>query len=465
VRALATRPACWTGGPPELRRIQFESGGNQNAINVCVPPSTVILTRRGWLDHSQVRAGDETIGYNQATGKSEWTRITAVHHYADSPLVRIGNSRWHATTTPNHRWLNLPRTYVPAEDLPDQCPHCLWPNIPAPSPLQSCPECGWLPKAPGGVALHRRRKHGVVGAKASGGSVGKLRRRGKTTAGGLRIHLAKAHGIQGGRQQNTYTTETTFVTTADVRSRDRLLLAAPAETPSALNVTVKEAAILGWIAGDGHVEKIKYRPTMSIAQSKPVMIERIKDLLSNVPHTLYVDKPRKTRMGREPIGPRHVWRIQHEYAQDLLQCAGHPKADAMRQVLDMSPEQRDAWYSAIIDAEGHLDDQPNYTAPKVSIHQTYGPVLDAIVIATYLSGHRPRILDNKVNNPRWRPSASVFQSNPVVTGAFLQKANAGTGDVWCVTTELGTWTAEEDGHVFVTGNSDSNAKAGHRARA
>jgi SLT domain-containing protein len=43
----------------------------------------------------------------------------------------------------------------------------------------------------------------------------------------------------------------------------------------------------------------------------------------------------------------------------------------------------------------------------------------------------------------------------VVTGAFLRHEDAGRGDVWCVTTELGSWTAREDDHVFLTGNSNA----------
>lgn len=53
-------------------------------------------------------------------------------------------------------------------------------------------------------------------------------------------------------------------------------------------------------------------------------------------------------------------------------------------------------------------------------------------------------------------------NNPVVTGAFLNKEAAGRGDVWCVTTELGTWTAQEGDHIFLTGNS--NAAAGHPSK-
>jgi hypothetical protein len=79
-----------------------------NYAIACVPLGTMILTRRGWLKHDEVRAGDETIGYNPQTRRNEWTQITAVHHYDDAPLVRIGNKYWSALCTPNHRWLVKP---------------------------------------------------------------------------------------------------------------------------------------------------------------------------------------------------------------------------------------------------------------------------------------------------------------------------------------------------------------------
>src|SRR5207244_2360114 len=87
--------------------IEHESGGNPNAINLwdCVPLDTMILTQRGWLKHNEVRVGDETIGYHALSGHSEWTPITRVVHHEDAPLVSMSNSRWRATTTPNHRWL------------------------------------------------------------------------------------------------------------------------------------------------------------------------------------------------------------------------------------------------------------------------------------------------------------------------------------------------------------------------
>ena len=53
----------------------------------------MVLTRRGWLKHDEVRVGDETVGYNPETGYSEWTPITAVLHPGVRRVVRYGNSR------------------------------------------------------------------------------------------------------------------------------------------------------------------------------------------------------------------------------------------------------------------------------------------------------------------------------------------------------------------------------------
>jgi len=387
--------------------IEKESGGNPNAINLwdCVPLDTAILTQRGWLKHDEVREGDRTIGYNPATGRSEWTRIHRVVHHTDAPLVRVSNTRWHATTTPNHKWVSLPRVHVCATDAPTLCP-----------------ECGWEPPA-NGVAVHRRNAHDVVPPK----------------------------------QGNVHGGEPVFVETQHIRSRDRLLLSARAETPGLLDITAQEAAILGWIAGDGHVETRKHRPTISIAQSKPDMVRKLTALLADVPHAVYTDD-------RGGCGPRHQFRLDHAYARDLLERAGHPRADAVQQVLAMSAEQRDAWLEAIIDAEGTRVTKAGFTRPQVAIYQAPGTVLEAITLAVYLSGRRPRVLHTTraVQPDSWQPEASVRPNTPVVSAAFLTSEPAGRADVWCVTTELGTWTAREDEHVFLTGNS--NAAAGHPSK-
>jgi uncharacterized protein YukE len=391
--------------------IQHESGGNPHAINNwdCVPLETMILTRRGWLKHDEVQIGDQTIGYNAGTGRSEWTGIVRVIHHENAPLIRIGNSRWHATTTPNHRWLNLPRISHRRADL-----------------AARCPECGWESRSDTQAAM------------------------------GVAVHRAKIHGVVSPGQRHGYAAQARFVESGRIRSRDRLLLAAPASTDARLDITDREAAILGWIAGDGHVETRRYGPSMSIAQSKPAMVEKLRRLLDGVPHARYVDD-------RGGCGPRHQFRLDHRYAADLLKRAGHPKTETVKQVLSMSTAQRNAWLEAFTDAEGTRAMRPGYTRPQVTIYQAPGEVLDAAVLATYLSGARPRVLHiQRSVDHGWSPEAAVRGNTAVVTGSVLRSEDAGRGDVWCVTTELGTWTAREDENVFLTGNS--NAAAGHPSK-
>jgi hypothetical protein len=164
---------------------------------------------------------------------------------------------------------------------------------------------------------------------------------------------------------------------------------------------------------------------------------------------------------RGGCGPRHQFRLDHRYARDLLARAGNPKADAVRQVLAMSTEQREAWLEAIIDAEGTRDVR---SAAQVSIYHAPGSVLDAIALALYLSGRRPQLLNvrRSAEHAGWQPEMLVRSNTPVVTGAFLRTEPVGRGEVWCVTTELGSWTAREDDHIFLTGNS--NAQAGHPSK-
>ena len=116
----------------------------------------------------------------------------------------------------------------------------------------------------------------------------------------------------------------------------------------------------------------------------------------------------------------------------------------------MSADQRTAWLGAIIAAEGHRGET------KTTVYQNDGPVADAIELAIYLSGYRPGRSKMKDRNA-W----AITLAAPHIGGpdrlSFTEPA--GLEDVWCVTTGLGTWTAMQNGHVFLTGNSGGNAKA------
>lgn len=73
----------------------------------CVPTTTKILTKRGWLSWEEVKPGDETLGYNQELDQMDWTKVEAVTDYKDAPLLRFGHDGWSTVCTPNHKWLML----------------------------------------------------------------------------------------------------------------------------------------------------------------------------------------------------------------------------------------------------------------------------------------------------------------------------------------------------------------------
>jgi hypothetical protein len=375
----------------------------------CVPLRVRILTRRGWLTCDEVQVGDETIGYNQRTGRNEWTVITAVHKYGPTPVKRFGNEYWSVECTANHRWLT--------EDMGTRTKY-------APRPERT--------------VLERRE-------------------------------VIKGEGL---------------VELQHLRKSQRVVLARPMRSDGALPITLQEAALLGWIAGDGTFTGVKeywydrgeelpatpeapfgYRrdgkpkknrsgaPRKSgqhrkvapfgfrIGQAKQQHFAAIEAACAgdrNCSH--YIEyRPNRTR-------PTHIWRLSTEYSRDLLARAGNPKTDAVDQVLAMSDEQRAAWLDAIIAAEGTRDGN------RVVVYQDDGPVADAIELAIYLSGHRPsRTKDCRRGKVGYR----FGMVSPHVGGQGRRRfvEDAGVQEVWCPTTELGSWTAQQDGQVFLTGNS------------
>lgn len=71
----------------------------------CVPLTVPALTREGWRFFHQLMPGTEVLAFDVASGHLVWDRIQKVSVFPDQSLVRIGNTRFHADCTPNHRWV------------------------------------------------------------------------------------------------------------------------------------------------------------------------------------------------------------------------------------------------------------------------------------------------------------------------------------------------------------------------
>jgi hypothetical protein len=364
--------------PPLQALWNQESGWNAWAVNPssgaygipqCYSTDMMVLTRRGWLKHDEVRVGDETVGYSQAAGRSEWTRITAVLHPGVHRVVRYGNSQAEFTTTPNHRWLmrdKRARATLPRESMRE---------------------------------------------------------------------------IQG-------------------RLTDSILiLAKPHHAEDGLPITLEEAALLGWVAGDGWERKAypKYGTgrhggspaTFHIGQTKQENWPDIERALAG--HGSVVRTRERTVHGELRLD--REWRLSAPYARDLTERAGHPNTDHRAMILAMSSAQRRAWLDAMFLAEGSVDQREGHTVHR-SISQNDGALAETIRLAVYLEGYRPSVY-KRADKRYGTENLIIGFVKPTLhvghPGFFYE--DAGEQEVWCVTTELGSFTAEQNGHIHLTGNS------------
>jgi phage-related protein len=336
----------------------------------CVPLDAQILTRDGWKSHSDVEVGDETLGYDPITGMSHWTKITAVHHYGDASVVRVGNAHWSARCTPNHRWV--------AEKL-NQLP-------------------------------------------------------------------------DGSSYRRDEMVETQYIGT---RHRVRVsALVADAPCGARLPITSDEAELLGWVLGDGCLyyglnnrggKRGKFNMSVYQSDAKPHHLARLRELLANIPHSEY-------RAGGNHWSKhgRSIFRLRSAYARDLLARSGY-EVDLEAMVRRMSAEQRTSFINGVHGADGYQDPRGR----SRMIAQNEGPKLDAIVLALYMQGYHPHLTDSAQQK-------HVTFRRPFVK-PVVRDEDAGVEPVWCVTTELGSWTMRQDGQIMLTGNSRYRDPIGARA--
>ncbi len=102
----------------------------------------------------------------------------------------------------------------------------------------------------------------------------------------------------------------------------------------------------------------------------------------------------------------------------------------------------------MIDAEGHTRD--GFTR----IAQNDGPVADAIRLAVYLEGWRPTFSRFRRTSERHSSGGQIGMGRPrTAVSMFTTRERIADQSVWCVSTELGSWTMLQGGHVMLTGNS------------
>lgn len=90
----------------ELLGRPFPRGTAKNVKYGCLPAdNTEILTRNGWVKHSDVGVGDFVMGYHAGTDEVVWTEVTDKQWYEGADVGLLGNKRWNVEVTEDHRWV------------------------------------------------------------------------------------------------------------------------------------------------------------------------------------------------------------------------------------------------------------------------------------------------------------------------------------------------------------------------
>ena len=248
-----------------------------------------------------------------------------------------------------------------------------------------------------------------------------------------------------------------MVETQDLNVSHRLVVAAPAAIPAELDITTAEAALIGWLLSDGTLRMPGLpdgldgrEPVGHLYQSKPDMIPVIEALLDETVGD-YGHTEREPR-GKATL-PAHTWRLRSADVRSLVERAR--LVDGLeRFVTRLSMEQRAAFLTAVKQAEGT---PVTYGETELwRIPQLDGPKQDAFIMAAYLDGYKPLVnaVDTSRSEFNARPLSQVTLASPTVGVQSLTfETDPELYDVWCVETELGTWTARDLGQVFLTGNS------------
>lgn len=225
----------------------------------------------------------------------------------------------------------------------------------------------------------------------------------------------------------------TLATMGRVGAQDPIVLATSMGAQDRrLSITSHEAALIGWAMTDGTIYRFGSRASFRVYQSKPVGVAAVEALMEHFPHTRDDDFVK---------GPAHHakvvrWYIGREVASEVLHRSRFDELGVVQWVLALDGPQRRAFFDAVQMAEGEQ------AIDMKRIAQSEPDNREAIALAAALEGHLVALRPKTVNLKR-----------PVVRKNSLDVEALGKQDVWCPTTGLGSWTAEYDGHVFLTGNS------------
>ena len=266
-----------------------------------------------------------------------------------------------------------------------------------------------------------------------------------------------SRGVQQGSTQ-------LFTTSDTVVREDSLVISAPVADECRLPVTDDEAALIGFVYGDGSVHKStkphgpargrdgsKVGFSVSFAQSKPAGVKYIEALLARL-GIKYRKALRRNNGGRSTI---FVWKLDPAEMRSLWQRAGlWEEQDFERFVLALGSQHRRAFLEGVWQAEGHL----------IGGHRLYtqnkGSYAEGIRLAIFMTGH------NCTSYDKSDKCIEMREAKATVTGQRMCKLYLPSAAVWCIKTDLDTWVMRQGDRIMLTGNTyGATAESGTADRA
>lgn len=239
--------------------------------------------------------------------------------------------------------------------------------------------------------------------------------------------------------------EINLVEAQDIKHDDKIMLAYPYLSNHDDGYTDEEVQLISWVVSDGHLHRSQSNREvrgilMQIMQAKPQYVEEIKKLMTNFSHSV------DTRPGVN-YETTYTWRVHAEDARRVWDKSGigDEKENLCRWVLSLNAKHLEMFVDIFNKAKGH------FSNGAWVVTQKHGYTADAYRLAASLCG-------KYVTSSEYREggmSKYRLRKKPFVTAQKLVVKDAGSCDVWCPTTDYGTWvTQDENGSIIVTGNSN-----------
>lgn len=262
---------------------------------------------------------------------------------------------------------------------------------------------------------------------------------------GFNVTTTANHKWVVGKRRKGKDDEIALIEAKDIKHDNKIILAYPYLSNHDDGYTDEEVQLISWVVSDGYLyrsqsnRKVR-KILMQIMQAKPQYVEEIKELMTNFNHSAY------TRPGIN-YETSYTWSVHAEDARRVWDKSGigDHKEHLCQWVLSLNAKHVEMFFDIFNKAEG------SFSNDTWVVTQKHGYTADAYRLAAFLCGKYVTSSEYKEGGmSKYRVRKKSF-----VTAQKLVVKDAGTTDVWCPTTDYGTWvTQDENGSVIVTGNSN-----------